>query len=267
MAGFNNDVMYADNVRFDGGEFPGAVTTDGQLLIGATASPNIRVGTLTSSGGTITITPGAGTINLDLAGGTSAIDSIATQAATAPGTNPTLPTAGGLVTFNGAAVAAQTIPVRSNALAANTYQLEVQRASASVATNATQQGLASFDSASFTVDASGWVQFSGATTSPWLDKAPGALAAFTGYFATGVGVYTLPAAPAQGTIVEIVDDVGGGVALTASGGDKIRLGNQISSANGAMTSSQTGDAIRAVYRTVGATWFCAPSSQGNWTPS
>jgi len=65
MPGFNNGVMWADNVRFDGTGYPGAVTTDGQLLIGSTASPNIRVGTITA-GSNIAITPGAGTITTAL---------------------------------------------------------------------------------------------------------------------------------------------------------------------------------------------------------
>lgn len=69
MPGFNNGVMWADNVRFDGNAYPGAVTTDGQLLIGSTASPNIKVGTPTGSGG-ITITPGSGTLSIGFSPGT-----------------------------------------------------------------------------------------------------------------------------------------------------------------------------------------------------
>lgn len=69
MAGFDNDVMYATNVDFSSGSpVTGKMTTNGQLLIGSTASPNIRVGTLASSGGTLTITNGAGTINLENSG-------------------------------------------------------------------------------------------------------------------------------------------------------------------------------------------------------
>lgn len=65
MPGFNNGVVWADNVRFDGTGYPGAITTDGQLLIGSTASPNIRVGSITA-GSNIAITPGAGTITTAL---------------------------------------------------------------------------------------------------------------------------------------------------------------------------------------------------------
>lgn len=158
MAGFNNDVLIADNVDFRGvSPTSGQVTTDGQLLIGSTVAPNIRVGTLTSTGGTLTITPGSGTINLDLAGGSVGVDSVAVQATTAPGVSPVLPTGAGLMTVNGAAVAAQTIPIQSRSIALNSYQIEAQRASSSAVTNATQQGLASFNSSQFLVDASGWV--------------------------------------------------------------------------------------------------------------
>jgi hypothetical protein len=69
MPGFDNNVLYAENIDFTGGDpVVGQVTTDGQLLIGSTAAPNIRVGSLSSSGGTIAITTGPGTINLESGG-------------------------------------------------------------------------------------------------------------------------------------------------------------------------------------------------------
>src|SRR6188768_1774923 len=69
MAGFDNEVVYGTNVDFSGA-FPVTpqVIANGQLLIGSTAAPNIRVGTLSSSDGTITITNGSGTINLTASG-------------------------------------------------------------------------------------------------------------------------------------------------------------------------------------------------------
>lgn len=82
MAGFRNEVMYADNVDFSGGSpITGKVTADGQILIGATASPNIRVGTIASSGSTLSITNGAGSINLEV--GTSVPTSFPTSSGTA----------------------------------------------------------------------------------------------------------------------------------------------------------------------------------------
>lgn len=70
MAGFSNitgdeSIMYADNCSFDGTERGGKMTTNGQLWIGSTASPHVKVGNLTSTGGTVTITNGSGTINLE----------------------------------------------------------------------------------------------------------------------------------------------------------------------------------------------------------
>lgn len=158
MAGFNNGTMYADNVDFTGSATPAPqVTTNGQLLIGSTVAPNIRVGTLTSTGGTITVTPGAGTINLDLAGGSLAVDSVAMQT----GTSPVVPAGTGLLTFNGSTAAAGTNPVRTNGTGANTMALQVQFSQAIAATNATNVGLAAFNNAQFTVDANGFVSLTG----------------------------------------------------------------------------------------------------------
>ena len=70
MPGFDNNTMYADNVDFRGATpVVPQITTDGQLLIGSTATPHIRAGTLTSLDSSITITPGAGTIDLSASGG------------------------------------------------------------------------------------------------------------------------------------------------------------------------------------------------------
>jgi len=65
-SGFRNAVLAADNVDFTGETITtGQVTLDGQLLIGSSTSPNIRVGKLQSVGGTVLITTGHGQINLE----------------------------------------------------------------------------------------------------------------------------------------------------------------------------------------------------------
>lgn len=69
MAGNNSTqgletVTFTDNMSFDGTERGGAMTTNGELWIGSTALPHVKKGTLTSSNGTVTITPGSGTIDL-----------------------------------------------------------------------------------------------------------------------------------------------------------------------------------------------------------
>lgn len=73
MPGFSSitsdeSIVFADNASFDGTSRGGKMTTNGQLWIGATASPHVRLGNITSTGGTLTITKGPGTINIDTTG-------------------------------------------------------------------------------------------------------------------------------------------------------------------------------------------------------
>lgn len=73
MPGFDTgSVMFALNVDFTGNsltEGTAQVTGDGQLLIGSAVAPNIRVGSLGSSDGSITWTVGNGTITGQVTGG------------------------------------------------------------------------------------------------------------------------------------------------------------------------------------------------------
>lgn len=70
-AGVSNSTVFADNVDFTGGNpVVGQVTSNGQLLIGSSSSPNIRVGTLTAGTG-ISITNGAGSITIANTGATT----------------------------------------------------------------------------------------------------------------------------------------------------------------------------------------------------
>jgi hypothetical protein len=69
--------MFALNVDFTGNSLTSGtaqVTTNGQLLIGSTALPNIQVGTLTSPLGTITIGYSTPNITIDLASGGIAVE-------------------------------------------------------------------------------------------------------------------------------------------------------------------------------------------------
>ena len=92
------------------------------------------------------------------------------------------------------------------------------------------------------------------------------LAADNGYFVTGNFTETLPASPAQGEIVRIVCDTASAVIVTANTGQKIRIGNVISTAAGTATSTAQGDVLELCYRTSGTTWF-AISAIGNWIVS
>ena len=94
---------------------------------------------------------------VSLAGGGLAIDSVGTQT----GTNPITPTVGGLITINGAVVAAGTHPIRSDGTGPNTMAIEVQISQALAASDATKIGLANFNSGQFSVDANGFVSIIG----------------------------------------------------------------------------------------------------------
>lgn len=100
---------------------------------------------------------------VSLLGAGQAIDSIGVDAISGLGTNPVLPTIAGLVTVNGALVAAGTNPIRSVSTAANVYQIQLQTAQALAAADSTKVGAANFDSASFAVSASGFVTLNTST--------------------------------------------------------------------------------------------------------
>ncbi len=99
-----------------------------------------------------------------LIGGGGAVDSFQVDAFTAPGTNPVAPTAAGLVTVTGAQVASGTVGtnvIRTDSLAANTYTIEIQRATSAASPTLAANGVSHFDSDIFTVDSSGFVSLVG----------------------------------------------------------------------------------------------------------
>lgn len=74
MAGFDNDVMYCDNVDFRGVKpVEGQVTQDGELLIGSSVAPFLRPNKLTSNDGSVDFTYGHGTIDLSVGSVTPSI--------------------------------------------------------------------------------------------------------------------------------------------------------------------------------------------------
>lgn len=209
MGGFNSitgdeDIMFADNASFDGTQRGGKMTTNAQLWIGATAAPHVKLGTLTSPLGTITIGYSSPNITLDLAGGSTGIDSVEVDASTPPGTDPVLPTAAGLITVTGAQVPSGTVGtnvIRTDSLAANTYTIEIQRSTTAAVSTIADNGVSHFNSGQFTVDANGFVSLAGggqaidsvqvdaATapgTNPVLPTAAGLIIVTGGQVATGV---------------------------------------------------------------------------------
>lgn len=98
----------------------------------------------------------------------------------------------------------------------------------------------------------------------FTDTTATTLVSNNGYFATAAGTYTLPASPAQGDLIMIAADTTGAVAVTANTGQIIRLGSQVTSTAGSLTSTARGDSLILRYRTTGAVWMVF-SSVGNWT--
>lgn len=303
MAGNNSTVgletvTFTDNMSFDGTERGGAMTTDGQLWIGSTTGRHVRLGSLTPGVG-VAITNGPGTITIALSGSGTAMDSFATQT----GINPVVPDGSGLVTINGAVVAAGTNPVRTDGTAATTMAIEVQTSQAIAAGDATKIGLSNFDSGSFAVAATGFVTLAttgalktltgdtgtatpvanniqiaggpGITTSAsgavvtinsvvFTDTTATTLAVDNGYFATAAGNYPLPATALQGEVLVVVCDTAGAVVLDCPALNFIRIGNQITSSGGTATSNAIGDSLTLRYRLSSLTWE-AVSVIGTWT--
>jgi hypothetical protein len=260
MAGFNRDTVYADNVDFTGSVFPTPqVTLNGQLLIGSSVAPNIRVGKLTSTGGTVTITNGNGTINLEIAGSGVAVEHLTGT------TGGTLnPDGANNFTLHGGTVAAGTTPV-AVAGVGSTLTTNVQISQALAAADATKIGLANFDSASFAVAATGFVTMAGGGGFTWNDVS-GAFSPLknNGYFITGTATGTLPAAPAQGDTVKFfVDHASQLLTIDAPGTQIIRLATVVSSAGGTFISTAQGDAVELTYRASDTCW-CAITFVGAW---
>ena len=105
-------------------------------------------------------------------GGSGAVLEFVVDAATAPGVNPVVPS-GGSIDFNGAVVANHSVPVETRTRALNAMNVEVQYSASAAATDGTKSGLAHYNSAQFTVDASGFVSLAGSGTGAALKTLTG----------------------------------------------------------------------------------------------
>lgn len=306
MGGFSSvtgleTIVFADNASFDGTQRGGAMTINGQLWIGATALPHVKLGSITSPLGTLNIGYVSPNITLDITGGAVAIEKVALQT----GTTPIVPSSG-IITFNGAVVAAGTNPVRTDGTGANTMALEVQISQALAAADATKIGLSNFDSSSFAVAATGFVTLSttgagktitgdnavalspiannwnivglsgsktsGATNTLTIKSPPfsqvGASATSalnSGEFVTAAVTRTLPASAGliDGDLFIYVCTTAGALTIQSVGTQKIRIGNQISSAAGTAVSGAIGDSLSLRFNATDG-FFYAVSTQGTW---
>ena len=169
MAGFDNDTVYGTNVDFSGAANPApTVLNKGELLIGSSIAPRIRVATLTAGAG-ITITNGDGSITIAATGGVTPIGGLIPDAHTAPGTTPVVGDGSGNVTVTGAQVASGVVGtnvIRTDSLAANTLTIEIQRATSAAVSTPADNGVAHFDNTIFTVGAGGFVSLVGGAVPP-----------------------------------------------------------------------------------------------------
>jgi len=208
----------------------------------------------------------ATTGQVSLIGGGIALDEINVDSISGTGTNPVVPDGAGAVTFTGAQVAASAFAnvININSSLPNQYEAQIQRSSAVIAPNTAVNGVSHYDNTQFTIDADGFVQSLSSGVFLWVDvAAPAALALDTGFFVTAAGAVTLPAGVANGDTVEIVDVIGGGVIVTASGADIIQIQAAPSSAGGTATTTGLGDSVRLKFRLADLTWY-STSTGGNW---
>lgn len=96
---------------------------------------------------------------VELQGGGTAVDSINVDANTPPGTDPVLPDGNGQITITGGQVAAGTTvnAIQTNSLAANTYSIQIQRASVQASATVGANGVSHFNSATSSIDANGFM--------------------------------------------------------------------------------------------------------------
>jgi len=274
MAGFENDVLLLKNINFDYTSAPphsGIVVANGQVLIGTTTNPDIAMVANTLTAGTgISITNGPGTITIASSSGGVSVDSFDVQASTAPGTDPVVPTAAGLVTVNGAAVANHSVVLETRSRAANAYNVEVQYATSAAATDATKSGVAHYNSAQFSVDANGFVSvISGGFQWNDVTSATQTITAENGYVTDrGAGVtYTLPASGTFGDEFIITGKLGLWT-LAQNANQQVTFSSSSSTVGvgGSLAATNLGDSIWCVCTTAGAsTIWRVFNSVGNIT--
>lgn len=97
----------------------------------------------------------------------------------------------------------------------------------------------------------------------YTDQTSSTLAVDSGTFATAAGAYTLPAAPIDGELVEIVC-ITTGIVVTANTGQEIQIAGDVTSTAGTATNSAKGDVLCLRYRSTDTAWY-ATSALGVWT--
>lgn len=148
-------IIFADNASFNGTERGGAMTLDGQLWIGSTALPHVRLGQIISPTGTVTIGYVAPNIHLDVDPGDVVMHLVGDDAVQVGPDN-----VGNIyLTTEIVANSTNASPLYSLASAATIETLQLALSTASAVTNdQTLSGISYFDDSHFTVNADGYVQ-------------------------------------------------------------------------------------------------------------
>lgn len=205
---------------------------------------------------------------VQLVGGGAGIDSVQVDAFTAPGTNPVVPTVGGLITVTGAQVASGVVGanvVRSNSIAANAYTIEIQRSIAQGTSDSTKNGVSHFNNLQFSVDPNGFVSSVG--TIIWENiGASQTLVVQHGYFCSSGAALSLalPAASVVGDTIEVTLIGSTSWTITQGVNQQIRIGNLTTTSGvmGSLSSNQAGDCVRLVCQTANLIWLVVSSSGG-----
>lgn len=211
----------------------------------------------------------AGIISVAGSSGGTPIVKVTPQAHTAPGTSPVLADGAGNINLNGSIVAAHSIPIQTDSLAANTINVEVQYAAAVAATDGTKVGMAAFNSAQFTVDASGFVS-SVSSSFTWSVITADQTAVVNNGYICNKGSALLLALPATSAVGDTIKVTGINTALgwkiTQAAGQQIFFGTQSTTlgATGFLQSAAIRDAIEIVCIAANTTWQ-ELNCQGNIT--
>lgn len=269
MAGFDNDVVYANNADFStagagGGSASNGLQTNGQLWIGSTATnaggTHVNVGQMTSPLGTLSIGYSSPNITIDLSGGSTGIDSIAVP----NGTSPVFPTAAGLLTFTegtgfNITGGSSTIDFSlDGGVVGQTITGNSGGALSPTAGNWNILGLSGSKTAG-----------SGSTLTvrspPYADVGiSGSVTLNSGSFATAAITLTTPvtAGLADGDLLEFVA-TNGVLVIQLAATQVAHLGSAATTVAGTITGSATGDSISLRYQASTNDWW-ATSAVGVW---
>jgi hypothetical protein len=276
MAGFNGQIVLANNIQIDGSQSgSGDFSANGQLLIGGVASPNMAVGIPTASNG-VALTLGQNSLAVAGVNATDAVVGVvelATDAETIAGTDSVRGVVPSGLAAKLGAQTANAIPYAAGPTAAMAYlgpltdgQLIIGSTGAAPVAAQLIAGAGTTISAgpgtitiSSTASGDNWTAISASQTlSPnnsYLCVAPG-----------GALSLALPAVAAQFTRITVALEDATSFVITQGAGQQIRLGSQLTTAGaaGSLASTAQGDVVSLVCSVADTKWI-VDSAVGNLT--